>query len=149
MIAGRNAGKVWFKEHNTLRFISTDATDPRVLRDTRHTLADTGLLAVIDRIDHAVRLERRLNHPIQVLVSDATFVGRPCKRYELFCERPHALRYAARHVIYIDTESKLPVRYEAYDQPVPGGPPGGELIEMQSFVGLKFNQGMGDAVFTR
>ena len=149
MISGRNAGKVWFKDRDTLRFISTEATDPRVLRDTRHTLSDTGLLAVIDRIEKAVRLENRLNHPVQVLVSDAIFVGRPCKRYEIFCDRPHRLRYAARHVVYIDTETKLPVRYEAYDQPTPGGPAEGELIEVQSFVGLKFNQGMGDAVFER
>lgn len=148
-IAGRNNGKVWFRDANTLKHVSLDLDDPKVLHDTRHLITDTGVLAVLDRVERAVTIERRLNHPVQVLVSEYTLAGRTCRRYEIFCDRPHALRYAARHVVFVDTETKLPVRYEAYAQPTPGGEPGGELIEMQSFLGMKLNQGIGDSAFER
>lgn len=148
-ISGRNLGKVWFRDANHLKVLSLDPLDPRVMLDTRHNITDTGIHAVLDRFERAIQIERRLNNPTQVLIADYTLVGRACTRYELFCDRPHALRYAARHVLYIDRETKLPVRYEAYTQSTPGGTPGGELIESQSFLGLKINQGIGNAAFER
>ena len=148
-VSGKNTDKVWFKPANSLETVRADMDDPRVLLDTRHTIADTGIVAVLDRVDRAVRIEQRLNNPVQVLVAEYTLAGRKCTRYEIFCDRPHVLRYAARHVVFIDDETKLPARYEAYAQPTPGGVPGGEPIEVQSFLGMKLNQGIGDAAFVR
>ncbi|MCZ2340569.1 MAG: DUF1571 domain-containing protein [Bacteroidales bacterium] len=148
-ISGRNRDKVWFREANSLKVQSLDPLDPRVMLDTRHRITDTGIHAVLNRFERSVQIERRLNNPIQVLVSEYNLVGRPCTRYELFCDRPHVLRYAARQVLYVDHETKLPVRYEAYTQATPGGTPGGELIESQSFLGLKINQGISSAAFER
>lgn len=148
-ITGRNLGKVWFKEANSLKTLKLDLLDPRVMLDTRHSITDTGIQPVLDRFERAIQIERRLNNPIQVLVADYTITGRACKRYELFCDRPHVLRYAARHVLYVDNQTKLPIRYEAYSQATPGGTPGGELIESQSFLGLKINEGISDAAFER
>ena len=57
-------------------------------------------------------------------------------------------RYAHRVVAYFETESKLPVRFEAYDAPkTPGAE--GELIEMQAVVGVKLNVGLGERDFDR
>jgi outer membrane lipoprotein-sorting protein len=64
-------------------------------------------------------------------------------------EQPHALREAYRVVVYIDPDTKLPVRYETYDQPTPGGDPLGDLLEVCSFVNLKFNQGLPDSIFDK
>jgi hypothetical protein len=142
-----NGTRVRFKETNKLAYNTLSLDDPRVLADTRHVATDTGLLAVLDRVDAAVRTEKQAGNPVQVLVSDYTFAGRACTRYEVFADRPHARRYAAKHVIYVDAETKLPVRYEAYDQPTAGGT--GELIEAQSFVGMRVNTGLGEQTFTR
>ena len=148
-VSGRNTDKVWFKPANSQKTVRADMDDPRVILDTRHTIVDTGIQAVLDRVERSVRIEQRLNNPVQVLVADYSLAGRKCTRYEIFCDRPHVLRYAARHVIFIDDETKLPARYEAYAQPSPGGVPGGDLIEAQSFLGMKLNQGIGDAAFVR
>ena len=149
-ISTRYSGsKVRFKETNKLSYNTLSLDDPKVLADTRHVATDIGLLAVLDRVDAAVRTEKQAGNPVQVLVSDYTFAGRMCSRYEVFADRPHARRYAARHVLFIDKETKLPVRYEAYDQPKPGDTFGGELIETQSFVGVRVNTGLGEQAFTR
>jgi hypothetical protein len=151
--SARSTSRVRFKaareEGIRTGFVTLPADDPKVLADTRHPLPQTGLSAVIDRIDKAVATEKQLNHPVQVLTAEYTFGGRPVRRYEVFAERPHPHRYAYRCVLYVDRETKLPVRFEAYNQPKPGGPPEGELLEVQSFVGLKTNTGLGESAFER
>ncbi len=49
-------------------------------------------------------------------------------------------------LVYVDKETKLPVRYEAYDQPKNGAAVG-ELFEAYSFTDLKFNTGLGENSF--
>lgn len=141
--------KVKLKEAGKWTYNTLPVSDAKVLADTRHSATDTGLLAVMDRVEKAVAVEKRLNNPVQILVAEYTYAGRDCTRYEIFAERAHNARYAYRHVLYIDKETRLPIRYEAYDQPKMGGPAGGEPIEVQSFVGLKFNTGLGDSTFDR
>jgi hypothetical protein len=152
-LSSRSTSKVWFKaareEGIRTGFVALPADDPKVLAATRHQLADTGLSAVIDCLDKALTTEKQLNHPVQVLTADYKFAGRPVTRYEVFAERPHPHRYAYRCVLYVDKETKLPARFEAYSQPKPGGPAEGELMEVQSFVGLKTNTGLGESTFER
>lgn len=146
--SSRSTSGVRFKESNKLSYQPLAMDDPKVMADTRHVITDVGLLAVLNRVEAAVLIERRLNNPVQILVTDYTFADRPCERFEIFVERPHTHRYAHRHVLYVDKDTRLPVRYEAYDHPKPGAAVG-ELLEMQSFVGLKFNVGLGESAFDR
>lgn len=129
-------------------FRTLRADDAKVLAHTRHTAADTGLLAVLDRIEKAVGIEKRLNNGVQVVAREYVFAGRPVTRFDIFADHPHPRRYAYRCVLYIDKETKLPVRFEAYDQPR-GGAPEGELLEVQSFVGVRMNVGLGSSAFER
>ena len=94
-------------------------------------------------------VEKRLNNPVQILVEDYSFNGKPCTRFEILTERPHTHRYAYRCVLYVDRESKLPVRWEAYDEPKAGGTAGGDVIEVQNFIGLRLNNGLGESTFDR
>ena len=68
----------------------------------------------------AAAREKTLNNPVEVYASDFQFAGRNVVRYEVLTRRPHAFRYAHRMLIYVDKETKLPLRYEAYDQPKSG-----------------------------
>lgn len=120
--------------------------DPRTMPDTRHSVTDTGLAAVLDRMEKATATEKRMNHPVQLTVAEYVFAGKPCTRYELVAERAHPHRYAYRCALFVDKETKLPVRFEAYDQPKGDA---AELLEVQSFVGLRTNTGLGDAAFER
>lgn len=122
--------------------------DPKTMPDTRHPVTDTGLAAVLDRFEKAVAAEKRMNHPVQMTVAEYVFAGRPCTRYEVFAELSHPHRYAHRCVLFVDKETKLPVRFEAYDQPK-ANDADGELLEVQSFVGVRTNTGLGDAAFER
>ena len=49
-------------------------------------------------------------------------------------------------LVYVDKETKLPVRFEAYDQPKSGAA-AGDLLEAYSFSDLKLNAGLGENTF--
>ncbi|OWK41787.1 DUF1571 domain-containing protein [Fimbriiglobus ruber] len=130
-------------------YASLPLGDAKVMADTRHPMPDVGLLAVVERIEHVIATEKKLNHPVQVLASDYTFNDRSVVRYEVFTDLPHQGRYAFRCVLCVDKETKLPIRFEAYEQPKAGGPIDGELLEVQSFIGLKLNANIEASVFDR
>jgi hypothetical protein len=150
-VAGKNAGKVRMKPagaYGIQAWVSLDPADPRIASESRHSVAEVGIAAVIDRLEKIVAIEHRLRNPLGVLSSDYTFAGRPVTRYEVVAGRPHALRYAHTVVVYVDKETRLPVRFEAYDQPA-GVRPAGELLECYSFVNVKLNSGVGAEVFEK
>lgn len=152
-VTNRYSNKVRFRpaglEGMKSGFMTVASDDPRVLTESRLPIAETGMQPVLDRVEKALAIEKRMNHPVQVLVADYSFAGRRVTRYEIFADRPHPNRYAARMVLFIDQETKLPVRFEAYDASKTGTGTANELIEMQSFVGLRTNVGLGDSVFDR
>ncbi len=129
-------------------FQTLPADHPKVLAHTRHPAGEVGLLAMLDRVERIVAVEAKVGTPAAITAAEFTFAGRPVTRFEVYADRQHPARYAPKCVLYVDKETKLPVRFEAYDAPKPGEA-AGELIEVQSYVGLKFNQGLGDAAFER
>ena len=129
-------------------YVSVSMDDPKANVDSRHSLAETGIGAIVKRVEMAMNAERKAKTSPQILVADYKFNNRPCTRYEVFCERPHQGRYAYRMVMYVDNVFKLPVRFEAYDA-TKTGDSAGEMFECVSFVSLKLNGGLGDAVFER
>jgi len=147
-MAGRKTDFIRYRSGGTADMQSLKLDDPKALASTRHSIQNTGLLAVLARAEKMVEVEKKLRNPVQVVVAEYKFEGRPCLRFEIYCERPHPLRYAHRAVLYVDTETKLPVRWEAYDGPKPGEP-AGELLESASFVNLKFNVGLTDSAFDK
>ena len=52
-------------------------------------------------------------------------------------------------MIYLEKASKLPIRVENYDWPRAGGAPGGDLLEVFSYVNLQFNTGLEDKLFNK
>jgi hypothetical protein len=129
-------------------FTTVTLDSPKILADTRHPMKDVGLLAVVNRMEVIVATEKKLKNPLQITVADYTFNSRPCQRYDVYAERAHPARYCHRAVLYVDAATKLPVRFEAYDQPK-SGEVAGELIEMVSFLNVKTNAGLGDASFDK
>jgi outer membrane lipoprotein-sorting protein len=122
--------------------------DSRVMATNRHTIDQVGIGALIDLLEKNAQIERQLNNSVAFSVAEYSFVNRPVTRYEMICNQPHAHRYCYKAVVYVDKETKLPVRFEAYDVPSAGAPEG-ELLECYSYVNLKLNPGHGAAVFDR
>ena len=101
-----------------LQSLATD--DAKFLADNRHPVTDWGMGPIIELISNATAREKTLNNPVEVFTADYQFAGRNVTKCEIYTRRAHAFRYAARMVLYIDKETKLPVRFEAYDDPKPG-----------------------------
>lgn len=126
--------------------LKLDPTDPKFLTAHRHPAPQWGIGGILDRLTAAVSREKNLNNPVEVYTGDYQFTGRPVTRYEILCRRPHAFRYAARMLVYVDHETRLPVRFEAYDDPRPGTKEQ-DLIESYSYTELRFNTGLGEGTF--
>ena len=146
-MAGRKTEFLRYRPNGVSAMQSLKLDDPKALANTRHSIQDTGLGAILARAERMVEVEKKLRNPVQIVAAEYKFENMPCMRYEIYCEKPHPKRYAHRAVLYVDKETKLPVRWEAYDSPK--SEPSGELLESVSFVNLKFNVGLGDSTFDK
>jgi hypothetical protein len=127
-------------------FQTLDTDDSKFLAENRHPVTEWTMAAILDRVAAAAAREKTLNNPVEVYAGEYKFAGRDVTRYEVLTRRPHAFRYAHRMLVYVDRETKLPVRFEAYDQPKNGAAVG-ELFEAYSFSDLKLNVGLGENAF--
>ena len=151
-VAGRNNGKLRMKPAGSFGpagFLAVELADSRATAHTRHAATEFGIGPMIELLEKNLTIETRLRNAVQVSVSEYTYANRPVTRFEVFTDRAHALRFAYRTVVFVDRETKLPVRMEAYDQPTIGSSPSGELLECYSYVNLKFNRGLGEAAFDK
>ena len=148
-VSTRVDGKVKYKPAGAKGqngFQTLAPTDPKIAADFRHPIAEYGIGPILDLLANVAAREKTLNNPVEVFVSDFQFAGKNVTRYDVYTRRPHALRYAHRTLVFVDKETKLPVRLEAYDTPKPGAATG-ELLEAYSFSDLKLNVGLGDSAF--
>jgi hypothetical protein len=128
------------------RFILVGQNDPQAKLDGLHPVTGYGVGTVIDRVAKVVATEKAMNNALEVHADDFQFAGKAVTRYEVLARRPHANRYAYRMLVYVDAQTKLPLRWEAYDAPRPGTTTG-ELVEAHSYTDLRANVGLGDAAF--
>ncbi|MGL6076915.1 MAG: DUF1571 domain-containing protein [Fimbriiglobus sp.] len=150
-LAAKNRLQVRFKPagiEGVRGFQTLEATSDKVLANTRHPANEVGLSAMIERIEKILSTEKALKNPVQVFASDYMIGDKTVTRFEIITERAHPARYAAKCVVYIEKESKLPVRFEAYATTKPT-PAEGELLEVQQYIGVKRNTGLGDRDFER
>lgn len=150
-VASRNAGQVRVKPagaYGAMAWRVVDTSDSRATLAGRHSAATIGIPAVMERLERLLTVEQQLRNPLSVLQSEYVYAGRPVTRFEIVAERSHALRYAHTVVVYMDQETKLPVRFEAYDTPK-ASQIRGDMLECHSFVNVRVNPGVGDSVFDR
>ena len=84
---------------------------------------------------------------VQTPFREFVFQQKPCMGMETVHKVNNGQFYCYRSVVYFDKQTKLPVRFEAYDWPTAGGPAGGEKLECYSYIDLKYNVGLTDAAF--
>jgi hypothetical protein len=150
-VAGKNNNQMRAKSAGLLGgvgFVSLDPRDPKAMKGNRHAITEAGIGNLIERVAAAHAQESRLP-PSQVTTryGEYLFQQRPCVRMEAVHLVNNGQFYCYRCVVYFDKETRLPVRFEAYDWPAAGGAPGGELLECYSYIDLKFNVGLTDAAF--
>ncbi len=152
-IEGRNNNKMRVHANRLFKggiagFVSIDVNDPRVLEHSRHTILEAGIGNVIEHTIRAWEIERKINKT-QVKTAEFKFDNRLCIRIESIRTERRPEFYSYRSVLYIDKDAKLPIRAENYDWPRQGGPADGDLLEVFSYVGLRFNSGLSEREFNK
>jgi hypothetical protein len=150
-VQGKNDNKLRVKNPGLLKiagFMSIDINDKRTKEHSRHTILEAGIGNLIDRTAHNWTFDRGTGKAI-TKIAEYKFDGRDCYRIETVHTAKLPQFYSYRGVIYLEKNSKYPLRNENYHWPVPGGNPQGELMESFSYTGLKFNVGLKDADFDR
>lgn len=149
-VAGRNKGMMRAKSPGLLGavgWLTIDPNDPRARENSRHAITEAGIGNLIERVAKRWEEERKLNLT-QVKIGEYEFQKRRCIRVETIHPDNSGKQFQTyRVILYFDKEHHLPVRFEAYDWPKPGGDPNGELLEAYSYVNLRFNIGLGDDAF--
>lgn len=157
--AGTEAIFVTGKNNNKMRvhakgikglagWVSIDVNDNRVFENSRHNIIEAGIGNLLDQTIKLWEKERPLDKT-QVKVAEYKYNNRLCLRIETTRTERRQEFYCYRSVLYIDKESKIPIRSECYDWPHQGGQADGELMEMFSFVDLRFNVGLTDRDFDK
>ena len=150
-VEGKNANKLRVRNVGLLKvagFMSIDLDDKRTLEHSRHTIREAGIGNLIDRTAQNWQYDRQSGKAV-TRIAEFQFDGRPCYRVETIHTEKLPQFYSHRGVIYLEKNSKYPLRNENYFWPVPGGNPAGELMESFSYSRLEFNKGLKDSDFDR
>jgi hypothetical protein len=150
-VHGKNGNKMRVHSKGILKiagFVSIDPHDPRVMEHSRHTIHEAGIGHLIDHTLRAFEVERQIGRT-HVQIAEYDYNNRRCIRVENVRPERRPQFKAYRSVMYLDKESKFPIRTENYDWPRPGGPPTGDLLEVYSYVDLRFNVGLTDREFNK
>lgn len=142
-VTDKHQGKMRAKCNGLLAavgFVTIALDDSRAMATNRHTVAEAGIVHLVERV---ADLDTK---GATVRVAEYSFDGRPCTRAELTYPERHPGAYAPVCVTYFDAETRLPVRFEAYDRPAPGES-APRLLECYSYLRIKYNVGLTDADF--
>ena len=150
-VAGKNNNQMRVQSKGILKltgFHSIATDDPRVLEHSRHTINDAGIGKLIDATLAAWTVDRQLGRTV-TRIAEYEYNNRRCLRIENIRSERRPQYYAHRGVIFLELESKLPIRNENYEWPRQGGPATGELFEVYSYTDLRFNVGLTDRDFNK
>jgi hypothetical protein len=152
-VAGQNNNKMRVRTHKVgggglLGWMSVDVNDPRAQNHSRHNIHEAGLGNLIDQTIKHWEMENKLGKT-QVKMAEYTCNNRRAVRIETLRTERLPNFYCYRSVLYLDAETKLPLRDENYDWPRPGGSPDGDLLEMFSYIDMRLNVGLPDQDFNK
>jgi hypothetical protein len=151
-VLGKNNNKMRVKSNvvlaKKLGFMSIDPNDPRVLEHSRHNILEAGIGNMIEQTIKYWTVERAFDKS-QVKTGEYMYNQRNCIRVEVTRTEANPNFPYYRTVLYLDKDSKLPIRVENYEWARPGGPAEGDLAEMFSYVNLQFNVGLKDDDFNK
>jgi hypothetical protein len=158
-LAGQEVAYIHNKNNNKMRvhpkkggkivgWMNVDPNDPRVFEHSRHNIYEAGIGNMIEQLIRAFEKERLIGKT-QLTASEYNYNNKRCYRLEATRSERNKDFYCYRTIVYIDQETKLPIRMENYDYPTASSPPGGDLMEMFCYIDLRLNTGLKDGHFSR
>jgi hypothetical protein len=152
-VLGRNSNKMHVRSRTLGKgkfagWMWIDPNDARVMEYSRHTIYEAGLGNLIEQTIKHWNMEKQLGKT-EVKTAEYTCNNRRAIRIETTRTERSQQFYCYRSVLYVDAETKMPLRTENYDWPRAGGPAEGELLEMFSYFDLRLNVGLTEQDFNK
>lgn len=149
-VQNRNNGRILAHDVGLTKLLAgtleLEPTCARAMEYNRHPISEAGIGALIETV--ARRWVSELSPEESVVQFDTEMIigDRPCMMIESIhpVRQPQFLFHKVR--LFIDSELKLPVRFEAYDWPREKGAQA-ELMEEYSYTNVRLNVGLGDVDF--
>jgi Protein of unknown function (DUF1571) len=149
-IAGRHSGKVLAHDVGLNKLIAgtlqLEPTSSRAMEDCRHPITEAGIGPLLDTL--AKRWAVELNSDESIITFNDDMVVGPHRCTMIESTHPQRLPQFLHHKVrvYIDQETGLPIRFEAFDWPKHRRAQP-ELSEEYSYMQLKLNVGLRDIDF--
>jgi Protein of unknown function (DUF1571) len=150
-VEGQNNNKMRAHEGGTTgKFLPTVWLDPHgmlAMRGQLHPITDIGLENLVVKLIERGEKERKLGECEVEFKPGAKINGRTCTVLQVRHPTPRA--HFEFHIaqIFIDDETKLPVRYAAFHWPTDPADKLGPVLEEYTYLDLKLNPGLVDADF--
>jgi hypothetical protein len=149
-VAGRHGGKVLAHDVGFNKLLAgtllLDPTSARAMEDNRHPITQAGIGPLLDTLSNRWALELNPEETIVSFRDDALVGQHHCTTIEV--THPHRRHHFLHHKVrvYIDKDSGLPIRFEAYDWPKKPDAPA-ELTEEYTYLKLRLNVGLREIDF--
>lgn len=125
-----------------------DPDSPQARREHRHSIRESGIGPMIDKLLTLWEYERRFRET-EVEISHVKVNGRPCYRITAVHPQADDGKFMYHTVkAYIDKELLLPTRMEAYGYPRVSGREAGDLLESYTYLDVQLNPGLTDTDFS-
>lgn len=151
-VAGQNDGMMLAHEGSGVRSlfgtVSIPVNGPEATKENRHPVTDAGLRNMVTLMIRQWELECQFGEIDVQYYPDARLGETRCEVLE--SSHPHPRRQFAFHIqrLYIDADTRLPIRVENYGWPAqPGAKP--PLIEEYTYQRIRTNLGFTDRHFDR
>ena len=122
-VAGKNNNKMRVKStflNGAGGFMSIDPNDKRVMQHSRHTIVEAGIGNMIDQCLSQWQKDQGLGKTT-VKIEAYKCNDRVCHKIVLTRTEKNQAFYCHRTEIYLEKESKLPIRLDNFGWPTPGG----------------------------
>lgn len=148
-VKGQNEGKLVVHEGSGLMGLKTFHLDPEswlAMKGQRYPIYEAGMENLVVKLIEKAERDRAAGNCDVVYRSGVKINGRDCDVIQV--THPEEKAPYDFHIakIYIDTELRMPIRYQAHTWPKPGSTKP-QLLEEYTYLKVKLNQGFTDEDF--
>ncbi|WP_437205721.1 DUF1571 domain-containing protein [Planctomicrobium sp. SH664] len=151
-VHGQNQNQVLAHEGSGLASlvgtVSLPLNDPRITGENRHALTDIGMKRLLELLIAQWELESKYGEIDVQFYPDAKLGNASCEVIQVTHPRPRNQFPYARTMLFLEKNSRLPLRLQNYAFPRQPGQPE-PLAEDYMYYGIKLNVGLTDGDFDR
>lgn len=147
-VQGQNQNKLIAHETSPLLRLKSFHLDPDgfvAMQGNRYPIYDAGIENLAKKLIEKAERDKKAGDCHVEYRAGARINKRPCTMIEVIHNQKRAPYEFHKAKVYIDDEYQIPVRYAAYDWPLPGQKP--QLLEEYTYINVQMNVGLTDFDF--